>query len=1050
MRFFTIFFLLVSITITSKGQQCSGLGATPATSLAICGSTVSPQTNVPPCTGPDLPGTSCFDAVTTSSSVWYHFHCYQNGTFGFLINPASPADDYDWAIMDITGHAPSDALTMNLVISLNISGVTGSTGCTAAGTSNTNCSGTFTSPYNSMPVLQAGHDYLLMVTNWSNSGLGFDLGFSGGTVDITNASNPPSISAATVVGCDGSRIKITFPQELECNSLTATSSEFTISNGANTFTSISSVCSTAGTFTELILTLQNPVPPGNYQLTVQNGNPDNNTLLNTCGIAIPVGTSVPLNVPSALPPVIKNVDFTGCAPSVLKVVLDKPVLCSSITSAALNSEFSLSPGNHQISSIISTCSTGRLFTDTILVVFQDRLPFGNYQLKVGNGADGNSFLDTCGNFMITGYQFPFVINQTTIAPVIQSVDFDECKPFKLVVNFNKPVDCNSFTNGDEFSISPGTYTISTVQAFCSAGSPSFATKFEITLTDNLPAGNFNVLINHGSDLNTLSDTCFSFIPLNYSKAFTTTQAPAPVYDSVQYDKCAPSVIKVFYSQPINCSSFDVSGSEFSITGPTPVAITSVSGNPATCSAGYSKWLLLNLDQQINNLGTYVLHNIAGADGNSVMDTCYAIQKTAETISFNVLGIPSAGFNDLIKWGCVEDTIVLSHPGGNAVNSWEWSFSDNTTTSGQSVSHVFPVTTISATVQLVVFNGNCRDTLKRTYQLNNVFNADFTASADSICINSNIKFTNNSNSNAVSNSLQYLWDFGDNTTFNGQIPQVHSYSLNNNYDVNLYVTDSHGCKDTATKTVIVTPKPVVDFSGLKTQYCTGDTVSLVSNIQGYIDNYTWNNGNSGIFNNQPLIKYTYALQNNYNISLAITDRFCGVFEKKSSVQVYRVPGFEFGDDRSLCPGLTIKIGTATLPGYTYLWSNGQTSSQITTVLQSSLYKLTVDNNGCISEDKVFIEMLDHCLIKVPGAFTPNGDGVNDKLKAINADLATNFLLKVYNRFGQLMFSTRNPLAGWDGLFKGNPADTGTYVWLLNYIDPTSRKPVSEKGTSLLLR
>ena len=77
-------------------------------------------------------------------------------------------------------------------------------------------------------------------------------------------------------------------------------------------------------------------------------------------------------------------------------------------------------------------------------------------------------------------------------------------------------------------------------------------------------------------------------------------------------------------------------------------------------------------------------------------------------------------------------------------------------------------------------------------------------------------------------------------------------------------------------------------------------------------------------------------------------------------------------------------------------------------------------------------------------------LNDQLKAVNADLAKNFSLKVFNRLGQLLFTTNNPLEGWDGRFKGNPAETGTYVWILSYIDPWNGKAIREKGTSILLR
>jgi gliding motility-associated-like protein len=73
-----------------------------------------------------------------------------------------------------------------------------------------------------------------------------------------------------------------------------------------------------------------------------------------------------------------------------------------------------------------------------------------------------------------------------------------------------------------------------------------------------------------------------------------------------------------------------------------------------------------------------------------------------------------------------------------------------------------------------------------------------------------------------------------------------------------------------------------------------------------------------------------------------------------------------------------------------------------------------------------------------------------LLAANADLAKNFSFKVFNRNGQLVFSTSNPLEGWDGRLKGNPQETGTYIWMLSYIDPWNGKFVKQKGASILLR
>ncbi|MBK7433466.1 MAG: hypothetical protein IPI66_05825 [Chitinophagaceae bacterium] len=347
-----------------------------------------------------MPGSGCPDPVTSSNSVWYRFHCYQSGTLGFLITPNSAADDYDWELMDYTGHPPGDVYITNLGISLNLSAITGPTGCTPAGTLNQNCAGGAPgSQYNKMPNLVAGHDYMLMVTNWSASGLGYNLIFSGGTAVLTD-NQLPALSNVNIVGCDPSKIKVTFSEDILCSSLTALGSEFTITNGTHTITSIASVCATSlNSFTELTLSLQNPLPAGNYQLIVNNGT-DGNTLLDVCQEAMPVGTFFDFTVPPQTPVDMVSVTYSGCAPLILDVALDKQVWCSSIT--ASGSEFSILPGNPTILSVLTSCGSGPNYEDTIRLVLQNPLPVGNYQLVVNNGTDGNTLTDTCNLSMPAG------------------------------------------------------------------------------------------------------------------------------------------------------------------------------------------------------------------------------------------------------------------------------------------------------------------------------------------------------------------------------------------------------------------------------------------------------------------------------------------------------------------------------------------------------------------------------------------------------------------------------------------------------------------------
>jgi gliding motility-associated-like protein len=146
---------------------------------------------------------------------------------------------------------------------------------------------------------------------------------------------------------------------------------------------------------------------------------------------------------------------------------------------------------------------------------------------------------------------------------------------------------------------------------------------------------------------------------------------------------------------------------------------------------------------------------------------------------------------------------------------------------------------------------------------------------------------------------------------------------------------------------------------------------------------------------------------------------------------------------------------------WLWTfgNGQTSIAATPPVQhyivpagrtGYLPKLVVtDSAGCTDSTVHLLTVVDNCFIAVPNAFTPNGDGKNDYLYAVNAYKAANLLFRVYNRFGQLIFVSRDRNKKWDGRVGGIEQGAGVYIWMLEY-DVISGRKVSLKGTTVLIR
>jgi gliding motility-associated-like protein len=115
------------------------------------------------------------------------------------------------------------------------------------------------------------------------------------------------------------------------------------------------------------------------------------------------------------------------------------------------------------------------------------------------------------------------------------------------------------------------------------------------------------------------------------------------------------------------------------------------------------------------------------------------------------------------------------------------------------------------------------------------------------------------------------------------------------------------------------------------------------------------------------------------------------------------------------------------------------------------QLIVTNSiGCSDTANNTIKVVGNCYIAVPKGFSPNGDGLNDYLYPTNAYKAKDLLFRVYNRNGQKIFETKDWTNKWDGTFKGNPQDPGTYVWILNYTNIDSGQRIELKGTTVLIR
>jgi gliding motility-associated-like protein len=106
-------------------------------------------------------------------------------------------------------------------------------------------------------------------------------------------------------------------------------------------------------------------------------------------------------------------------------------------------------------------------------------------------------------------------------------------------------------------------------------------------------------------------------------------------------------------------------------------------------------------------------------------------------------------------------------------------------------------------------------------------------------------------------------------------------------------------------------------------------------------------------------------------------------------------------------------------------------------------------GCRGDGTVTIKVYKGPDIYMPTGFTPNGDGKNDKFKPFPVGIVKLNYFRVYNRWGQLIFSTNVLHEGWDGRLGGVEQSGGTYVWMVQGVTRDGRQ-ITKKGTVTLIR
>ena len=264
------------------------------------------------------------------------------------------------------------------------------------------------------------------------------------------------------------------------------------------------------------------------------------------------------------------------------------------------------------------------------------------------------------------------------------------------------------------------------------------------------------------------------------------------------------------------------------------------------------------------------------------------------------------------------------------------------------------------------------------------------------------------------------------------------TVNQAGEYSVMATTLQGCKSTDTLKVLqVYVNPIVMLDP-NDKLCQGSTKILDA---GAFSTWRWQNGAT---------TRTLAVNNTGVYYVDVTDNHgCKGSDTSRINTILPLPANFLPAGTSKCnyEKITLKASQA-YPAY--LWSDNSTANAIT-ISNPGLYWLAVtDIDGCTGRDSIVITQR-QCLkgLFVPTAFTPNTDRTNDELKALLFGTVKSFVFRIFNRYGQLVFYTTDVNAGWNGKYKGQKQDYGTFVWQCRYqLEGEAVK--EESGSFILLR
>jgi PKD repeat protein len=413
-------------------------------------------------------------------------------------------------------------------------------------------------------------------------------------------------------------------------------------------------------------------------------------------------------------------------------------------------------------------------------------------------------------------------------------------------------------------------------------------------------------------------------------------------------------------------------------------------------------------------------------------------------------------------------------------SYVWNFGDpnaqpgnpNSSTAMNPTHHYSAAANYLMTLAVTNSEG-CADSSSKIFTVNGAIpQAVFSVNTVPVlCSNQSVSITNESIVDFGSiTKVQIYWgdsstvSYTDDQPFPGKL-YSHDYpnpviSNTTTYTIRMISSSGITCQSELDKQISVQPSPHVQFGAIPSfcDYDSSTAITEASELTGLPGSYSFFGmgiSTDGVFNPQ------LTGPGNYTILYKYTSTN-GCFDTASqTVLVVAPPKVYAGDDTAVVINqpLQLQATTSDESGDIFLWSpsTGLDNTTITNpiaILGGNIdsiryYVKATDTAGCYGEASIAVKVFKTSPnIFVPNAFTP-GTSVNSIFRPIPVGISSIRYFRIYNRWGQLVYSTSRLGDGWDGTISGKPQGMGSYVWIVEGTTYTG-VTISKKGTMTLIR